>query len=93
MNFELRPWQISAIKKSTEWFAQKNDKRFLINAAPGAGKTICASMIAKKLLDEHGIWTVAIDGAGVRGCRICPNVYTTTDELDIFVDALAQMRV
>ena len=52
MNFELRPWQISAIKKSTEWFAQKNDKRFLINAAPGAGKTICASMIAKKLLDE-----------------------------------------
>ena len=52
MNFELRPWQLSAIKKSTEWFAQKNDKRFLINAAPGAGKTICASMIAKKLLDE-----------------------------------------
>ena len=60
MNFELRPWQISAIKKSTEWFAQKNDKRFLINAAPGAGKTICASMIAKKLLDEKKIERVIV---------------------------------
>lgn len=56
-------------------------------------KGLKPSEMAKKLLDEHGIWTVAIDGAGVRGCRICPNVYTTTDELDIFVDALAQMRV
>lgn len=51
------------------------------------------SEMAKKLLEEHSIWTVAIDGAGVHGCRICPNVYTTTDELDVFVDALAQMRV
>ena len=60
MNFELRPWQINAIKKSTEWFDKKNDKRFLINAAPGAGKTICASMIAKKLLDEKKIERVIV---------------------------------
>ena len=50
------------------------------------------SEMAKKLLEEHGIWTVAIDGAGVHGCRICPNVYTATDELDVFVEALAQMK-
>ena len=45
-------------------------------------------VMAEKLLEDHKIWTVAIDGVGVHGCRISPNVYTTTRELDIFVDAL-----
>ncbi len=44
--------------------------------------------LAKVLLDEFGIFTVAIDYANVKGCRITPNVYTTTDELDHFVDAM-----
>ncbi len=44
--------------------------------------------LAKTLLDEFKIFTVAIDGANVKGCRITPNVYTTTKELDIFVDAM-----
>ena len=44
--------------------------------------------LAKKLLAEHGIFTVAIDGAGVHGCRITPNVFTTTDELDKFISAI-----
>ena len=44
--------------------------------------------LAKRLLDEHRVYTVAIDGANVYGCRITPNVYTTTDELDQFVPAL-----
>ena len=47
--------------------------------------------MSKKLLKEHNIWTVAIDGAGVHGCRITPNVYTTTAELDQFVEALKAM--
>lgn len=47
--------------------------------------------MAKKLLDDYQIWTVAIDGVGVHGCRITPNVYTTLDELDVFVDALREM--
>jgi selenocysteine lyase/cysteine desulfurase len=36
---------------------------------------------------------VAIDNevAGVQGCRITPNVYTTTQELDVLVQALADM--
>lgn len=50
------------------------------------------STMAKRLLEEHNIWTVAIDGAGVHGCRICPNVYTTTDELDSFVSALKELK-
>jgi selenocysteine lyase/cysteine desulfurase len=44
--------------------------------------------LAKTLLDEFKIWTVAIDGANVHGCRITPNVYTSTKELNVFVDAL-----
>lgn len=47
--------------------------------------------LAKTLLDKYKIWTVAIDGQGVQGCRITPNVYTTTAELDAFVKALTEL--
>ena len=47
--------------------------------------------LAKRLLNEHKVWTVAIDYANIRGCRICPNIYTTTAELDHFVNALAKI--
>jgi selenocysteine lyase/cysteine desulfurase len=47
--------------------------------------------MAKRLLEEYKIWTVAIDGANVHGCRITPNVFTTLAELDQFVDALKDM--
>ena len=46
---------------------------------------------AKTLLDEFKIWTVAIDYANVQGCRITPNRYTTTDELDQFIYAIKTM--
>ncbi len=44
--------------------------------------------LAKTLLEEFNIFTVAIDYANVRGCRITPNVYTTFEELDQFVLAV-----
>jgi selenocysteine lyase/cysteine desulfurase len=44
--------------------------------------------LAQALLDEFQVFTVAIDYANVQGCRITPNVYTTTKELDHFVDAI-----
>jgi selenocysteine lyase/cysteine desulfurase len=47
--------------------------------------------LAKRLLSEHKIFTVAIDGANVYGCRITPNVYTTLEELDAFVNALKKL--
>ena len=47
--------------------------------------------LAKILLEKYRIWTVAIDGAGVQGCRITPNVYTTAKELDRFVEALKDL--
>lgn len=44
--------------------------------------------LAETLLKKFKIYTVAIDGAGVHGCRITPNLYTTTKELDVFVESL-----
>ena len=47
--------------------------------------------LATRLLKEHKVFTVAIDYANVHGCRISPNIYTTTEELDHFVAALKKM--
>jgi selenocysteine lyase/cysteine desulfurase len=44
--------------------------------------------LAQQLLEDHQIFTVAIDYANVQGCRITPNVFTTTEELDHFVEAI-----
>lgn len=48
--------------------------------------------LADTLLKKYKIYTVAIDGAGVQGCRISPNVYTTLKELDAFVQALSELK-
>ena len=61
MNIKLRAWQESAINKAINWLVvKKEDKRFLINAAPGAGKTICAAMLAKNLIDASEIQRVIV---------------------------------
>lgn len=61
MSIKLRPWQDAAINRALKWLViEKKDKRFLINAAPGAGKTICASIIAKKLIDIKEIEKVIV---------------------------------
>ena len=53
---KLRPWQQNAVNKALHWLLkEKKDKRFLINAAPGTGKTICASVIAKELFNQNKI--------------------------------------
>ena len=49
------------------------------------------SDLADTLLKKYRIYTVAIDGANVHGCRITPNLFTTTEELDVFVRALGDM--
>jgi selenocysteine lyase/cysteine desulfurase len=54
-------------------------------------KNIKPSVLAKRLMDEYHIFTVAIDYANVKGCRITPNVFTLTKELDVFVKALKEM--
>jgi hypothetical protein len=37
------------------------------------------------------VWTVAIDSAGVQGVRICPQLFTTTQELDTLVRAITEI--
>jgi selenocysteine lyase/cysteine desulfurase len=56
-------------------------------------KGMKTALMAENLLKKYRIWTVAIDGQGVQGCRIVPNIYTTTRELDIFIQALKEMAV
>ena len=57
---ELRPWQAECLNKSRDWFLNKNGSRFLINAAPGAGKTIAACTIAKTLIEDGLIDRVVV---------------------------------
>lgn len=47
--------------------------------------------LADTLLKKYRIYTVAIDGAGVHGCRITPNIYTTPADLDVLVRALKEL--
>jgi len=57
----LRPWQAEAKRKCIDWYlSQSENKHFLINAAPGAGKTICASVIANDLINRQLIDRVII---------------------------------
>ena len=49
------------------------------------------ALLAETLLKKYKIFTVAIDYANVQGCRITPNLYTTTKELDVLVEALREL--
>lgn len=42
------------------------------------------------LFDRYHIYTAPIDDAGVHGCRITPNIYTSVSELDVLVKALLE---
>lgn len=48
--------------------------------------------LAETLLKKYKIYTVAIDGKGVQGCRITPNVFTSTEDLDVLVKALKEIN-
>ena len=54
-------------------------------------KGMAPGELAESLLKKYRIYTVAIDGANVHGCRITPNVFTTTEELDVLVKALKEL--
>ena len=47
--------------------------------------------LAKTLLGQHKIFTVAINNPGALGVRVSPQVYTSTKELDAFVTALKEL--
>ena len=47
--------------------------------------------LAEALFERYRIWTVAIDGAGVRGVRITPHLFTSTADLDALVRGLREL--
>ena len=47
--------------------------------------------LSKILFNEYSIFTVAIDYASVKGCRITPNIYTNEEELDYFVESIIKI--
>jgi selenocysteine lyase/cysteine desulfurase len=49
------------------------------------------ALLAETLLKKYNIYTVAIDYANVRGCRITPNLYTMPEDLDVLVKALGEL--
>jgi selenocysteine lyase/cysteine desulfurase len=55
-------------------------------------KSLKPGELGDVLWKKYKIYCAPIDGANVHGCRITPNVYTTTKELDVFVDALAALK-
>ena len=54
-------------------------------------QTLSPHLLAERLFKEFKIFTVAIDYANVKGCRITPNVFTSTEELDEFVNAMKSL--
>jgi selenocysteine lyase/cysteine desulfurase len=47
--------------------------------------------LADALFDKYRIYTVAIDTVPVKGVRVTPHLYTTTQELDAFVKAISEL--
>jgi selenocysteine lyase/cysteine desulfurase len=76
----------------------KNVKNIIINTpfqehrSCGIGnigvKNLAPEKLAKILMEKFKIFTVAIDYANVKGCRISPNIFTNTSELDKFIDSM-----
>lgn len=61
MTIKLRPWQGEALGKALNWLIEDgHDRHFLINVAPGAGKTLAACVIAQALLERDEIDRVIV---------------------------------
>jgi superfamily II DNA or RNA helicase len=63
MRVKLRPWQSEAVQKSLLWLLhERKDRHFIVNAAPGAGKTIAACEVARELMVRGEIDRVIVIG-------------------------------
>lgn len=47
--------------------------------------------LQRHLFEKHRVCTVPVDQGGVRGIRVTPNVYTTLEEIDVFVRAVEEV--
>jgi len=57
----LRPWQAEAHDKAVDWFLDRaTDRHFLIDAAPGAGKTLVSCAIAETMIKRGFVQRVVV---------------------------------
>jgi selenocysteine lyase/cysteine desulfurase len=84
------------------WTSRVRGRPRLVVNTPAAPERACAiatvgvegvapTELARILLERYRIFTVAIDGAGVSGVRVTPQVYTSLAELDALVAALGEI--
>ena len=77
----------------------KGNKNIILNTPLGEGqsygianvgvKNLHPSELADKLFDDHNIFTVPIDDErGIHGVRVSPNLYSTTEDIDKFIEAM-----
>ena len=77
----------------------KDNKNIILNTPLGEGqsygianvgvKNLRPSELADKLFDNHNIFTVPIDDErGIRGVRVSPNLYSTVEDIDKFIEAM-----
>jgi len=61
MSIKLRNWQKEALAKAWEWLVERGeDRHFLVNAAPGAGKTLYSCALAQELIQSKEIERVIV---------------------------------
>ena len=77
----------------------KDNKNIILNTPLGEGqsygianvgvKNLHPSELADKLFDDHNIFTVPIDDdRGIHGVRVSPNLYSTVEDIDKFIEAM-----
>jgi selenocysteine lyase/cysteine desulfurase len=85
------------------WTSKVRDLPNIILNTPADPKRSCGignvgikgmkpSELGDILFKKYNIYTAPIDGANVHGCRITPNIYTTTTDLDVLVKALTDLN-
>ena len=80
----------------------KNHKNIILNTPLDEGqsygianvgvKNLTPSELADKLFDDFNIFTVPIDDdRGIRGVRVSPNLYSTMEDINKFLDAMLKI--
>jgi selenocysteine lyase/cysteine desulfurase len=92
LRYLMRYWvdkvkDIDAIKINTPY--ENEDRHGAI--ANIAVKGFTPAQLTEKLLNDHKIFTVAIDHPAIKGVRITPHIYTTVEELDKLGYALKEI--
>lgn len=85
------------------WTSQVRELPHIIMSTPADPVRVCGiatvgtkgmkpPALADTLFKNYRIYTAPINGSGVYGCRVAPNVFTTTEELDVLVNALKELK-